>query len=69
MMAAAFVAMVPVYDRRCALPIGCKTTSAVAARRAEQRRMADYYARATKAQEDCENAEARENAFWPSSSN
>ena len=31
-----------------------------AAQRAEQQRMADYYARMTKEQEDRENAEARE---------
>ena len=31
-----------------------------AAQRAEQERMADYYARTTKEQEDRENAEARE---------
>jgi hypothetical protein len=34
--------------------------SRAAARRAEQQRIADYYARATKEQEDRENAEARE---------
>jgi hypothetical protein len=60
-MAAAFVAAVPAYDnRRFSADWAKDNGQRAAVQRAEQQRVADYYARTTKEQEDRENAEARE---------
>ncbi len=53
--------MMPAYDRRRFSADWAKDNERrAAAQREEQQRMADYYARMTKEQEDRENAEARE---------
>jgi len=60
-MAAAFAAAVPAYDnRRFSADWAQDNDRRAAAQRAEQQRVADYYARTTKEQEDREDAEARE---------
>ena len=60
-MAAAFAAtMVSASDRRFSGEWWKDTDDGAASRRAEQQRIADYYARMTKEQEDRENAEAQE---------
>jgi hypothetical protein len=60
-MASAFAAMMPDYDRRrFSANWANYNESCAAAQRAEQQRIADYYARTKKEQEERENAEARE---------
>jgi hypothetical protein len=60
-MAAAFAAIaMPSYGRRFGADWWKDNERRAAAQRAEQQRIADYYARTTKEQEDRENAEARE---------
>jgi hypothetical protein len=60
-MAAAFAAIaMPSYGRRFTADWWKDTERRAAAQRVEQQRIADYYARTTKEQEDRENAEARE---------
>jgi hypothetical protein len=52
--------MVPFSDGRCTADWWMDNERRAAAQRAERQRIADYYARATKEQEDRQNAEARE---------
>jgi hypothetical protein len=60
-IAAAFAAVEPSHDsRRFSADWAKDNERRAAAQRAEQQRMADYYARTTKEQEDRENAEAQE---------
>jgi hypothetical protein len=60
-MAAAFAAIaMPSYGRRFGPDWWKDNERRAAAQRAEQQRMADYYARLTQEQDECENAEARE---------
>jgi hypothetical protein len=60
-MAAAFAAIaMPSYGRRFTADWAQENERRAAAQRAEQQRMADYYARLTQEQEARENAEARE---------
>jgi hypothetical protein len=60
-MAAAFAAIaMPSYGRRFSADWWKDNERRAAAQRVEQERIADYYARTTKEQEDRENAEARE---------
>jgi hypothetical protein len=60
-MAAAFAAIaMPAYDRRFTGDWAKDNERRAAGQRAEQQRMADYYVRAKKEQEERENAEARE---------
>lgn len=60
-MVAAFAAtMLPDSDRRFSGDWWEEREQGAARQRAEQQRIADYYARTTKEQEDRENAEARE---------
>src|SRR5262249_16662380 len=60
-MASAFAAVEPPHNsRRFSGDWWKDNERRAAAQRAEQQRIADYYARATKEQEDRENAEARE---------
>ena len=60
-MAAAFAAVEPPHDsHRFTADWAKDNEKRAAAQRAEQQRIADYYARATKEQEQRENAEARE---------
>jgi hypothetical protein len=60
-MAAAFAAAVPAYDnRRFSADWAQDNDRRAAAQRAEQQRVADYYARTTREQEERENREARE---------
>jgi hypothetical protein len=60
-MASAFAATaMPACDRRFTGDWAKDNERRAAAQRAEQERMADFYARQTQAQEDRENAEARE---------
>jgi hypothetical protein len=59
-IASAFAAMAMPYDRYFTADWAKDNERRVAARRAEQQRMADYYARLTQEQEERENAEARE---------
>jgi hypothetical protein len=60
-MAAAFAAIaMPSYGRRFSADWWKDNERRAAAQRVEQQRIADYYARTTKEQEDRENAEARE---------
>ena len=59
-MASMFAATVPACDRRLNADWAKDNEHAAAQARAEQQRIADYYARTTKEQEDRENAEARE---------
>jgi hypothetical protein len=60
-MAAAFAAVEPPHDsHRFSADWAQDNERRAAAQRAEQQRIADYYARTTKEQEDRENAEARE---------
>jgi hypothetical protein len=60
-MAAAFAAIaMPSYGRRFGADWWKDNERRAAAQRVEQQRIADYYARTTKEQEDRENAEARE---------
>jgi hypothetical protein len=60
-MAAAFAAVaMPSYDRRFTADWAKENERRAAGQRAEQQRMADYYARTTWEQEERENREARE---------
>jgi hypothetical protein len=60
-MAEAFAAaMVPAYGRRCIADWAKENERRAAGQRAEQQRMADYYAHTTREQEERENREARE---------
>jgi hypothetical protein len=60
-MAAAFAAIaMPSYDRRFSGDWAKENERRAAGQRAEQQRMADYYARTTREQEERENKEARE---------
>jgi hypothetical protein len=60
-MAAAFAATaMPAYDRRFTGDWAKDNERRAAEQRAEQQRIADFYARTTKEQEERENAEARE---------
>jgi hypothetical protein len=60
-MAAAFAAIaMPSYDRRFTGDWAKENERRAAAQEAERQRMADYYTRTTKEQEDRENAETRE---------
>ena len=59
-MASAFAAMVPAHNRSFTADWAKDNERRAAGQRAEQQRMADYYARTTKEQEERENAEARE---------
>ena len=60
-MASAFAAVVPPHDsHRFSADWAKDNERRAAAQRAEQQRIADYYARATKEKEGRENAEARE---------
>ncbi len=59
-IAAAVAATVPAYDRRFSADWWKDNERRAAAQRAEQQRMADYYARLTREQEERENKEARE---------
>lgn len=60
-MAAAFAAtMVPAYGRRVTADWWMDNEQRVVEQRAERQRMADYYARTKREQEERENAEARE---------
>jgi hypothetical protein len=60
-MASAFAATaMPACDRRFTADWAKDNERRAAAQRVEQQRIADYYARTTKEQEDRENAEARE---------
>jgi hypothetical protein len=60
-MAAAFAATaMPGYDRRFTADWAQDNERRAAGQRAEQQRMADYYARTTREQEERENREARE---------
>jgi hypothetical protein len=60
-MAAAFAAIaMPSYDRRFTADWAQDDEQRAAAQRAEQQRMADYYARTTREQEERDNREARE---------
>ena len=56
----AFAAAVPVDDARFSANWAQDNERRAAAQRAEQQRVADFYARVTREQEDRENAEARE---------
>ncbi len=59
-IAAAVAATVPAYDRRFSADWWKDNERRAAAQRAEQQRMADYYARMTQEQEERQNKEARE---------
>jgi hypothetical protein len=59
-MAAFAATMVPAYGRRCTSDWWMDNEQRAAEQRAERQRMADYYVRTKKEQEDRENAEARE---------
>lgn len=60
-LASAFAATaMPAHDRRFTGDWAKDNERRATAQRAEQHRIADYYARTTKEQEECENAEARE---------
>ena len=60
-MAAAFAAAVPAYDnRRFSADWAQDNDRRAAAQRAEQQRVADFYSRTTREQEERENREARE---------
>jgi hypothetical protein len=52
--------MVPADNRRFTADWAKDNERRVAAQRVEQQRIADYYARATREQEERQNAEARE---------
>jgi len=58
--AAAWLATVPTHGQRCAGDWWKDNERRAAGQQAEQRRMADYYARTTREQEERENREARE---------
>jgi hypothetical protein len=60
MAAVVAASMLPASGRRFSGDWWKDREEGVARQRAEQQRMADYYARTTQEQEDCENAEARE---------
>jgi hypothetical protein len=59
-MAAAFAAMAPAHPRSFTADWAKDNEQRAAGQRAEKQRMADYYARTTKEQEERENAETRE---------
>ena len=59
-MAAVAASMVPAYGRRFSADWAKDNEQRAAAQRAEQQRMAEYYARTKQEQEERENAEARE---------
>ncbi len=59
-IAAAVAATVPAYNRRFSADWAKDNEHRAAAQRAEQQRIADYYARRTREQEERENREARE---------
>ncbi len=59
-MASAFAAVEPPHDNRLSANWANDSESRPAAQRAENQRIADYYARTTSEQEQRDNAEARE---------
>jgi hypothetical protein len=59
-MASAFAAMLPAHPRSFTADWAKDNEQRAVAQRAEKQRMADYYARLSREQEERENAEARE---------